>query len=191
MVAALAAPLAFRLGKALAYLTAGIVLLLMVGISGVASANPKPLLAPAPLSQIEVTQPFGCTSVAVEPVDRGCSGGHFHSGVDLAAAQGTVVRAVQGGSAQVVRDTGGYGLHVVVTATGGTAFIYAHLSAATTPATVQQGDVIGRVGSTGNSTGPHLHFEVRRAGAAVDPTPWLPADGGPYSQEEQKTWSTR
>lgn len=122
-----------------------------------------------------VTQPFGCTSVALEPPDPGCPGGHFHSGIDLAAPAGTPVYAAAAGRVQVVRSVGGYGLHVMTWGPEGALIIYGHLSEVDVAGGgwVAAGERIGRVGATGNATGPHLHLEVRLSGAAVDPAAWL------------------
>ncbi|MGH7903877.1 MAG: M23 family metallopeptidase [Candidatus Dormibacteraceae bacterium] len=127
-----------------------------------------------------VTQPFGCTALALEPPDASCPGGHFHSGIDLAAPVGTPVRAAAGGLVKVVRSPGGYGLHVFTTGPMGTLIIYGHLSAAVawTGEEIVAGQEVGRVGTTGNSSGPHLHFEVRVNGIPVDPVSWL-ARGSP------------
>ena len=126
----------------------------------------------SPLPGAAISQPFGCTALAIEPPSRLCSGGHLHSGADLAAAQGTPVRATLAGEAHVVVSATGYGLHVVVDHGGGLSSLYGHLSAVavTDGQRVEAGQVIGAVGSTGYSTGPHLHFEVRRDGLPEDPT---------------------
>lgn len=125
-----------------------------------------------PVDGAVISQLFGCTSFAAEPPDPACQGGHFHSGVDLAAPLGTPVRAAQGGVAAVVVSAVGYGLHVIVRGgAGGLSTLYGHLAsvAVTDGAAVAPGEVIGTVGSTGNSTGPHLHFEVRHRDVPVDP----------------------
>lgn len=130
-----------------------------------------------PLTHWVETQPFGCTSFALEPAASWCPGGHFHSGIDMAAPAGTIVSAAAAGSATVAMNPGGYGLYVIVNHGGGVSTLYAHLEA--TPIVsgeaVAAGEEIGQVGSTGLSTGPHLHFEVRRAGHPVDPVTQLPA----------------
>jgi murein DD-endopeptidase MepM/ murein hydrolase activator NlpD len=105
----------------------------------------------------------------------------LHAGVDLAAPAGTPIWAAMGG--QVIRAgwNGGYGNYTCIyhgTYAGqGFATCYAHQSAilVTVGQQVRQGEVIGRVGTTGASTGNHLHFEVRLDGKPVDPVPWLPA----------------
>lgn len=95
----------------------------------------------------------------------------FHAGVDIRAAYGREVPAA--GSGQVVFSgaQGGYGNTVVIEHPGGVRTRYAHLSSIQVEvgARVQAGTVIGRVGSTGRSTGPHLHFEVLQDGHPVDP----------------------
>ena len=125
-----------------------------------------------PVDGAYVSQPFGCTALAIEPVDRACNTGHLHSGIDLAASRGTPVRAALDGIAHVVVSAIGYGLHVVIDHGDGLTTLYAHLDsvAVSDGEVVAAGDVIGAVGSSGNSTGPHLHFEVRRDGIAEDPT---------------------
>ena len=88
-----------------------------------------------------------------------------------------LVRAAAAGRARVLWNPTGYGLYVLVDHGGGLQTLYGHLSAASIEdgAQVQAGEEVGRVGSTGLSTGPHLHFEVRRDGRAVDPSPLLSA----------------
>jgi murein DD-endopeptidase MepM/ murein hydrolase activator NlpD len=125
-----------------------------------------------PVEGAWISQPFGCTPYAMEPVDRSCPSGHVHTGIDLAVPLGTPVRAALDGVAHVVVSLTGYGLHVILDHGDGLTTLYAHLSAVTVADgdAVAAGDVIGLAGSSGNSTGPHLHFEVRRDGIAEDPT---------------------
>jgi peptidoglycan hydrolase FlgJ len=98
-------------------------------------------------------------------------GRKFHSGVDLRAAYGTEVPAAAAGEVTFAGDQRGYGTTVVVRHDDGFETRYAHLSAADVQAgdRVDAGQALGRVGSSGRSTGPHLHFEVRRNGQQVDP----------------------
>jgi murein DD-endopeptidase MepM/ murein hydrolase activator NlpD len=118
-----------------------------------------------------ITQGFGCTAYPAEPVDRACPGGHRHTGIDLAAALGTPVHAANDGVVHVLVSARGYGLHVIVDDGQGLSTLYAHLSSVAVgdEAIVSAGEVIGAVGSTGNSSGPHLHLEVRRDGLPEDP----------------------
>jgi murein DD-endopeptidase MepM/ murein hydrolase activator NlpD len=101
----------------------------------------------------------------------------FHAGIDFAAPQGTTVVSAGSGTVSFVGQINGYGNVVEVTHPGGLITRYGHLSAFL----VKEGDAvltgspIARVGSTGRSTGPHLHFEVRRADDAVDPARYLNA----------------
>jgi len=95
----------------------------------------------------------------------------FHGGIDLAARYGTSVPAAAGGTVVSAGEQGGYGLTVVVRHENGFESRYAHLASLDVQAgdRVTQGQQVGRVGSTGRSTGPHLHFEVMQAGRRVDP----------------------
>jgi murein DD-endopeptidase MepM/ murein hydrolase activator NlpD len=122
-----------------------------------------------------MTQPFGCTSFALEPVDTACPGGHFHSGVDLAAWLGTPVLAAVSGSANVAFDPAGCGLFVSVVNRDHVRVLYCHLSATRVRSgtEVMAGDVVGEVGASGLATGPHVHFEVQVDGLPIDPAVWL------------------
>lgn len=99
----------------------------------------------------------------------------FHTGIDIAAPSGTPIRC--GGDGTVVHAArwGGYGRCIIVDHGGGLATLYGHCSrlAVTKGQSVTQGQVIGYVGSTGMSTGPHLHFEVRRNGRHTNPKSFL------------------
>lgn len=99
----------------------------------------------------------------------------LHSGTDLAAPCGTPVRAVKAGQVTMAGGSKGYGNRVVIDHGGGLVTTYNHLTsyAAVPGLVVKQGQVIGYVGSTGLSTGCHLHFEVMVNGAFVDPAPYL------------------
>lgn len=151
------------------------VLVLLAGMTGASHAA---VSAPAgsgafvkPTAARLISQGFGCTDVAIEPVDHGCAGGHFHSGVDLPAASGTPVVATAAGIAHVIASAIGFGLHVVIDHGGALQSLYGHLSsvAVADGDAVTGGEVIGAVGSSGNSTGPHLHFEFDRNGVPEDP----------------------
>lgn len=99
----------------------------------------------------------------------------FHSGIDLATPYGTLVKAADGGQVIQAGYFGGYGNSVMLYHGGGFATWYAHLSSINVSIGqfVQRGQVIGLVGSTGWSTGPHLHFEVRINGAPQNPRAYL------------------
>lgn len=94
-----------------------------------------------------------------------------HLGVDYAAPTGTPVRSVGDGQVEFAGVQGGYGNVVIVAHRGGNSTVYAHLSRidVTRGATIAQGQTLGAVGSTGWSTGPHLHFEFKVGGVQVDP----------------------
>jgi murein DD-endopeptidase MepM/ murein hydrolase activator NlpD len=100
--------------------------------------------------------------------------GSFHYGIDIAAPTGTAVRAAASGRVIVAGWMGGYGNLVVIDHGNGLATAYAHLAAIWIGGgSVSQGQGIGAVGCTGSCTGPHLHFEVRVNGSAVDPMGYL------------------
>jgi len=101
--------------------------------------------------------------------------GRMHEGIDIAATIGTPIRAAASGTVIHAGWLGGYGNLVVVDHGDGLATAYAHASAILVGVgqQVSQGDTLSLVGSTGNSTGPHLHFEVRVNGSAVDPLLYL------------------
>ncbi|MDP9435544.1 MAG: M23 family metallopeptidase, partial [Actinomycetota bacterium] len=105
--------------------------------------------------------------------------GRLHAGIDFGLAEGSPVRAVAAGTiVEAGSDGDGYGTYVHVRHADGTVTTYSHLSAVERgEGNVLPGDVLGRSGSTGRSTGPHRHFEVRIGGRAVDPLPWLCARG--------------
>lgn len=101
--------------------------------------------------------------------------GRMHQGLDIAAPTGTPITAAASGTVIIAGPQGGYGNLVVIDHGGGLATAYAHQNSVAVAVgdSVTQGGVVGYVGSTGNSTGPHLHFEVRVSGAARDPLPYL------------------
>lgn len=101
----------------------------------------------------------------------------FHSGIDYPAPSGTTVRSAGQGKVTFVGQKSSYGNVVEVTHGAGLVTRYAHLSAfiAEEGQTVETGTPIAKVGSTGRSTGPHLHFEMRRQDKAVDPGKYLAA----------------
>lgn len=118
----------------------------------------------------EMTSSFG---FRMDPVDG--HGMQFHQGLDIAAPTGTPVRAAAPGKVVAAGWAGRYGQAVLVDHGDGLETLYAHLSRALVAMDQQVagGAEIGLVGSTGRSTGPHLHFEVRRSGEAMDPLLFL------------------
>src|SRR5690606_36493243 len=102
--------------------------------------------------------------------------GRPHEGVDIAVPQGTPVRAVEAGRVTYADWAGSYGILVTIDHGGGVETRYAHNSRVSVNVGdwVEEGDEVARSGSTGRSTGPHVHFELRVGGDAVDPLPWLP-----------------
>jgi murein DD-endopeptidase MepM/ murein hydrolase activator NlpD len=125
-----------------------------------------------------VSQQFGPTSFDHEPpLDwNGQHYAHFHTGVDLAADEGTPIRATMSGTVEIRSDPGGFG-NLVVVRHGPWDILYGHTSGqptgVQTGSTVRAGDVVGYVGSSGNSTGPHVHYEVRYGGRVIDPAPFM------------------
>lgn len=117
----------------------------------------------------EVTSEFG-------PRTHPVTGAHgHHDGIDIAAPTGTPIAAAAGGTVSYAGVMGGYGNVVIIDHPNGLQTLYAHQSriSVTVGQKVSAGQAIGAVGSTGMSTGPHLHFEVKRDGEAIDPRPFL------------------
>ena len=98
-----------------------------------------------------------------------------HKGLDIAAPTGTAIQASRAGTVIFSGRRGGYGNTVVVDHGGEQQTLYAHADTLKVKKgdQVSRGQEIATVGSTGNSTGPHLHFEIRRGGKAIDPAPAL------------------
>jgi murein DD-endopeptidase MepM/ murein hydrolase activator NlpD len=107
----------------------------------------------------------------------GLRGSRQHEGVDFAAPFGVPVRTTAAGTVVLAGELEVYGKLVAVAHTGGLATVYGHLDEilVASGARISAGDVIGHVGASGNAFGPHLHFEVRVDGRAVDPLGHLPA----------------
>jgi murein DD-endopeptidase MepM/ murein hydrolase activator NlpD len=131
-----------------------------------------------PMAQFQITQAFGPSNVALEPPLGPYR--HFHYGVDISAPLGTSVVAAADGVVVAVGHTNvGYGNYVVIGHGGGIATLYGHLLDTTVKVgdLVMRGQEIGHEGSTGLSTGPHVHFELRLNDQVVDPMPYLPVPG--------------
>jgi murein DD-endopeptidase MepM/ murein hydrolase activator NlpD len=105
--------------------------------------------------------------------------GTEHEGIDIGAGSGAPVRAAADGVVRRASWYGGYGNAVVIDHGGGVQTLYGHNSSLDVRPgqRVSAGQVIAKVGSTGDSTGPHLHFEVEVDGKKVDPRPWLKERG--------------
>ena len=103
--------------------------------------------------------------------------GAFHAGVDISAPQGTPIKVTADGVVSSAEWEGGYGRMVVVEHGNGFQTWYAHLSRfLVVPGQyVRRGEIIGRSGATGRATSAHLHYEVRRRGTAINPSPYLRA----------------
>ncbi len=101
--------------------------------------------------------------------------GRLHAGIDMPLAEGTPLRAADGGTVAIAGWVGGYGNYTCVQHSGSLSTCYGHQSSigVSVGQSVSQGQVIGNSGNTGNSTGPHLHFEVRVGGNPVDPLGYL------------------
>jgi murein DD-endopeptidase MepM/ murein hydrolase activator NlpD len=145
-------------------------------VSGSTAPSSAHLITPLPGAVL--TQPFGPSTLWFEPPFAGYP--HFHTGIDLAAPANTPVQVAADGVVAVVGSSQvGYGNYVIVAHADGVATLYGHLNVATVKVgdTVKQHQPVGLEGSTGNSTGPHLHFEVRINSQPVDPIPLLQAPG--------------
>ncbi len=135
------------------------------------SANtkaPGAYLWPSPSCHI-ITSNYGYRIHPISGVRK------LHSGIDIGAKRGTDVVASASGTVIMSKYNGGYGNCIIIDHGGGVATLYGHMSSliAHTGQQVTAGQVIGKVGSTGSSTAPHLHFEVRINGATVDPAGYV------------------
>ncbi|MFC3573288.1 M23 family metallopeptidase [Streptomyces yaanensis] len=105
----------------------------------------------------------------------------YHTGLDFAAPTGTLIKAIHSGTITEAGWAGSYGYRTILTLDDGTELWFCHQSSISVSVgqKVSTGDVIGRVGATGNVTGPHLHLEVHPGGSAegVDPMAWLRSKG--------------
>ncbi|MYW63757.1 peptidoglycan DD-metalloendopeptidase family protein [Streptomyces sp. SID8379] len=126
-----------------------------------------------PVASYTVTGTFG------QPGAMWSSG--YHTGLDFAASTGTPIYAIHSGTVTEAGWAGAYGYRTIITLDDGTELWFCHQSSLNVSAgqKVSTGDVIGRVGATGNVTGPHLHLEVHPGGDAtgIDPAAWLRGKG--------------
>jgi murein DD-endopeptidase MepM/ murein hydrolase activator NlpD len=120
-------------------------------------------------SDAEITSGFGWRRHPILRQER------FHAGIDFGASYGSTIRAAEGGKVIFAGWYGGYGNTVIINHGGGISTLYGHTSKlyVSQGKIVQPGEAIAAVGSTGLSTGPHLHFEVRQDGEPVDPMAYL------------------
>lgn len=122
-----------------------------------------------PLSSVTVTSSYG---------SRYLNGKYgFHLGVDLRASSGTSIYAADGGKVSFAGWNGSYGYLIKITHDNGDQTYYAHLSKISVSVgnRVYKGQIIAKSGATGNVTGPHLHFEIRKNGSTVNPVNYLPS----------------
>lgn len=154
------------------------------------AASPRPVPSPSARPTERASRSRAGTAAVARPafvrpgVGRLTSGfgrrwGRLHAGIDLASGIGSPVRAVTDATVIAAGNQGGYGRAVRLEHQDGTVSVYAHMSAllVSVGQRVQAGDVIGREGNTGHSTGPHLHFEIRINDVPINPIPWLTARG--------------
>jgi murein DD-endopeptidase MepM/ murein hydrolase activator NlpD len=122
-----------------------------------------------PVGKVPIASPFGYRT---DPITGEQT---FHAGVDFAASCGTPIKAADSGVVFFAGPDGGYGNATIVNHGAGLATLYAHQSAigVSVGQVVERSQVIGSVGTTGKSTGCHLHFEVRVNGTPVDPMGYL------------------
>jgi murein DD-endopeptidase MepM/ murein hydrolase activator NlpD len=132
-----------------------------------------------PIAGAYITQPFGPSELLLEPPLGPYP--HFHTGIDLAARMGTQVTAAAAGVVVAVANTQvGYGNYVIVAHGGGIMTLYGHLLETDVRVGdhVVRGQRVGLEGTSGMSTGPHLHFELRVNDQVTDPMPYLPPMNG-------------
>ncbi|MGE5484549.1 MAG: murein hydrolase activator EnvC family protein [Ignavibacteriales bacterium] len=121
-------------------------------------------------ARARISSPYGMRKHPITKTYR------MHSGIDIAAARGTNILAAEAGIVLHAGLLGGYGKAIIIDHGNGVSTLYGHCDTllVSVDQTVQKGFLIGKVGSTGLSTGPHLHFEVRVNGATKDPMAYLP-----------------
>jgi len=151
----------------------------IAAICGPAQAQPYARFNPSlasknvfvyPVMGPRLSSDFGVRAHPIMKVTR------HHHGVDLAAPVGSLIRSIAGGQVIYADPHGGYGRFIVVRHANGLSSHYGHCERVHVRIgqKVNAGDILGTVGSSGRSTGPHLHFEVRREGKPLDPNDILP-----------------
>lgn len=145
------------------------------------------MIWPVGVNGTYITSPFGNRLHPIQGVYK------YHSGIDIGnAGYGAPVLAAADGVVTYAGVMSGYGNCVMINHGSGIVTLYGHGQTiyATLGQTVKQGDVIMAVGSTGNSTGPHLHFEVRKYGVATSPIPFLKGEDNTTTDNENTTNNT-
>lgn len=129
-----------------------------------------------PMSTYTLSSGFGYRRHPITGVNK------LHAGIDMAAATGTSIFAAASGMLRQMVTAGGLGKHVLIDHGAGLKTQYGHMSAFVGgPGQVTAGQLIGRVGSTGASTGPHLHFEIYKNGIPTDPVSYMAGKGLPLA----------
>jgi murein DD-endopeptidase MepM/ murein hydrolase activator NlpD len=136
----------------------------------------KPSIWPVEHSKMQITSLFG-------EVRRG---GRRHNGLDIAVPCGTPVVATASGKAVFTGTQSGYGNMIILDHRNGYETLYGHLEKIRIcpKALIRRGDVIGDSGASGNATGPHLHYEVRQNGVAINPEVFLPSTNNSYTMSK-------
>lgn len=151
-------------------------------IPGATRQLPVDIIAPADPPSVEPALPEPAENGFLWPVSGtinsgyGPRGASFHDGVDISAAEGTPIRAIERGEVIYSDQLRGYGNIVIVRHADGLVSVYAHnqTNLVREGQKVSRGDVVATVGSTGRVTGPHLHFEIRKNNTAQDPSRYFP-----------------
>jgi lipoprotein NlpD len=144
-----------------------------------AARSGTPIPAPGAVANLSIASRRGTFSWPLQGVlysRFGPRSGHRHDGIDVSAPDGTAVLAAGDGEVVFAGEQAGYGSIVILRHAGGLVTVYAHASALLVRegAAVKRGDGIARVGQTGRTSGPHLHFEVREGTRPRDPLLFLP-----------------
>jgi len=179
-------PVARRCGRAWAAATASLLALALVSGCGRATRPDGP---PVESNSAGLSWPIeGPVSSTFGP-----RGKTHHDGIDIAVPRGTAVHAAAAGVVIFTGDLRGYGNTVILEHPSGLTTVYAHLAsiAPATGARVRRGEAIGTVGESGRTTGPNLHFEVRRNRIARDPLAFLPERKGSVMAQREKATPKR
>jgi murein DD-endopeptidase MepM/ murein hydrolase activator NlpD len=144
----------------------GLGLIIALAQQGQPDWTPFSVVMVDPIPGAPMSSPFGVRFHPILHYQR------LHTGQDISASSGTPIRAAADGTVLIASVRGGYGNATVIDHGSSLSTLYGHQSEllVTEGQQVTAGDVIGRVGSTGMSTGPHLHFETRVRGVPIDPT---------------------